>query len=98
MDEKKLIIVNCDYQFRDIVICALRYAIGRNTYIVDEICDWVESHPEIIDNRMCGVMMRDVEEQLTYYDRNGVNSITEIDYKRLKEFRDWLSTYFIKNI
>ena len=95
MSERNIMTINCDYQFRDVVISAFRYAVGRNTYIVDEICEWIEQHPEVLDNRMVNVMIRDVEEQLTWYEHSGVNSITEIDYKRLQNFRGWLATYYL---
>lgn len=84
--------INCDYQFQDMVICALRYAIGRNTYVVDEVCEWVENHPEILDDRVITVMKRDVSEQIMYYEAHGVNSIIEMDYKRLQTFYFWLDT------
>ena len=90
MNEKNPITINCDYQFRDIVICALRYALPRHTYIVDEICEWIEEHHQVLDDRMLIVMKRDVEEQLMYYDEIGVDAISEIDYKRIKKFYDWL--------
>lgn len=89
MDENK-VEIRLDYQFRDVVICALRYALPRHTYIVDEICEWVEKHSEILDDRMLIVMKRDVEEQLAYYDEHGVSVIDEIDYKRIRRFYDWL--------
>lgn len=82
--------IKLDGEFKDIIICALRYAATRNTYIVDTVCSWIESHPCVLDQRVINVMMKDVKTQLKHYERVGTNSITEIDYNRLKAFYQWL--------
>lgn len=82
--------IKIDYEFRDMIICALRYALPRHTYVVDEVCSWIEKHPTILDQRMINVMLKDVKEQLRFYNKNGVDSISEIDFKRLKSFYYWL--------
>lgn len=86
----KKVPIKLDGEFKDIVICALRYAVTRNTYIVDTVCSWIESHPYILDHRVIVVMMKDVKAQLKYYEKVGTNSITVIDYDRLKAFYQWL--------
>lgn len=86
----KKVPIKLDGEFKDVIICAVRYAIRRNTYIVDTVCSWVESHPYVLDQRMINVMMKDVKEQLKYYEHTGLNSITEIDYNRIKAFYQWL--------
>ena len=86
----KKVPIKLDGSFKDVVICALRYAITRNTYIVDTVCSWIEEHPNILDNRVINVMLKDVGAQLKYYENQGLNSITEIDYHRLNAFYQWL--------
>ena len=86
----KKVPIKLDGSFKDVVICALRYAITRNTYIVDTVCSWIEEHPYILDDRVINVMLKDVGGQLKYYEKQGLNSITEIDYNRLKAFYQWL--------
>ena len=86
----KKVPIKLDGEFKDVVICALRYAVTRNTYIVDTVCSWIEEHPHVLDQRMIGIMMKDVKAQLKYYEKVGTNSITVIDYDRLKAFYQWL--------
>ena len=44
--------IEINRDLRDIVISALRYAIGRKTYIVNETCEFIKKHPELIDERV----------------------------------------------
>lgn len=90
----KKVTIKLDGDFRDIIISALRYAIPRHTYIVDSTCSWIEANPHLLDERMVGIMKKDVKAQLKHYQHVGVDSITEIDYKRLREFYMWLEEVF----
>lgn len=73
-----------DYDLKDIVICALRYAIGRKTYVTSEISEYIMEHPELIDLRVRDVMLRDLEEIDNYYKKDA------IDYKVFDKLRKWL--------
>lgn len=86
----KKVPIKLDGEFKDIIISALRYAIPRHTYIVDSTCSWIEQHPYILDDRMIGIMQKDVASQLRYYMATGTDSVTEADYKRLRAFYQWL--------
>ena len=90
----KKVQIKLDGDFKDIVINALRYAIPRHTYIVDVTCSWIEAHPYLLDERMVGIMKQDVKKQLKHYQQVGTDSITEIDYNRLKAFYVWLEDIF----
>ena len=90
----KKVQIKLDGDFKDIIISALRYAIPRHTYIVDSTCSWIEANPHLLDQRIVGVMKQDVKKQLKHYQHVGVDSITEIDYKRLREFYMWLEEVF----
>lgn len=89
MENKEIIIIN-DYMFQDVIACALRYVIPRNTYVVSEICEWIEDHGDIISERILRVMERDVREQLKWYEDNGVDSLTQCDQVTLRNFHQWL--------
>lgn len=74
-----------DYDLKDIVISAFRYALGRKTYITLSTCDYIKEHSEIVDKRVKEVLLRDLEQLNLFYDnRNGT------DYKILIEFKYWL--------
>lgn len=90
----KKVMIKLDGNFKDIIISALRYAIPRHTYIVDVTCSWIEANPHLLDMRMVGIMKQDVKKQLKHYQHVGVDSITEVDYKRLREFYMWLEEVF----
>ena len=90
----KKVPIKLDGDFKDIIISALRYAIPRHTYIVDSTCSWIEAHPYLLDQRMIGIMKQDVKKQLKHYQNVGVDSITEVDYNRLKAFYMWLEDIF----
>ena len=86
----KKVQIKLDGDFKDIIISALRYALPRHTYIVDSTCSWIEANPHLLDQRLITLMMCDVKAQLKYYERVGTDSVTEIDYKRLRAFYEWL--------
>jgi hypothetical protein len=90
----KKVQIKLDGDFRDIIISALRYAIPRHTFIVDSTCSWIEAHPFLLDSRMVGIMKQDVKKQLRHYQNVGVDSVTEVDYNRLKAFYMWLEDIF----
>ena len=46
---------------KDIVCCSLRYALGRKTYITSLVSDYIIDHPELIDERVKNVMLKDIE-------------------------------------
>ena len=76
--------IEINYELKDMIISALRYAIGRKTYITAETCDYIRNHHELIDNRVKGVMLRDLKDLNMYYKE------TDIDYTAFKDFEKWL--------
>ena len=73
---------------KDIVCCSLRYALGRKTYITSLVSDYIIDHPELIDERVKDVMLKDIEEYLdcrdTYYKDD------ECDYQSWLRLKKWL--------
>lgn len=62
---KKIII---DNDFESILICAMRYAIGRQSYMPSIVAGYINMLlPELSDN-MLFVMQRDIEEAGSYGD------------------------------
>ena len=68
--------IQIDYDLKNVVICALRYAIGRKTYVTFEICEYIMKHPDLIDERVRVVMLRDLEDLGKYYEKNDVDYVT----------------------
>ena len=76
--------IKIDNDLKDMIISALRYAIGRKTYMVNETCEFIKKHPDLIDERVKKVMLRDLEDINRYY------TINDIDFIEFMKLVDWL--------
>lgn len=85
------IILDNDDTFKNIIISAFRYAIGRHTYILDETLEFIEEHPTLIDERVKYVMLRDIDNRLSEWDNHW-----EFDKERMIEFQKWLLELEVK--
>lgn len=84
--------------FKDICICALRYALPRHTYVVEEVCSFVKKHADdILDRRVIGVMLRDIKEQLDYYYFHVAEMVGKYDWQCdldcIKDLKEFLINY-----
>lgn len=76
------------YDFKNIVISALRYSLGRRTYITVETANFIKEHPEVVDKRTKGVMLRDLED---YFSRRGdFYKDDKCDYEAWLDLKKWL--------
>lgn len=50
------------------IICAERYALGRRTYIVQWNCEFIKNNLHLITNKDKQVMIRDIENPISYGD------------------------------
>lgn len=78
--------IEINYELQDIVLCALRYAIGRKTYVTSEVCEFIMQHSNLIDDRVKTIMLRDLEDLNEYY------KIDDIDYLQFDTLRKWLNS------
>lgn len=76
------------YELQDIFICALRYALYRHSYVVSEICNAIMSTPEIQNNRVTNVMLKDIKERLDNWDYSISNF--DIDMNVILKLQNWL--------
>lgn len=87
--------------FEDICICALRYALRRHTYVVQEVCEFIINNADIIiDDRVKGVMLRDIKGRLDefretekVYDVLTFNE--QLDYDTILNLEEFLINYEI---
>lgn len=77
--------IEIDRGLKDMIISALRYAIGRKTYITEETCSYIKNHPELIDERVKMVMLKDLEDIYRYYDEHD-----EVDLPDFLKLKKWL--------
>ena len=82
---KKDMIDPSDEFFQTILICALRYCMGRATYMPGLVTDWIMGHMGgRLSAKVLGVMKRDIDE--TPVERRGM----DCDQATWARFRAWL--------
>ena len=54
--------------YEHILISALRYALGRRTYIVELTCRYIERQLPMLSDRCKNLMIKDIESQSNYGD------------------------------
>lgn len=50
------------------LLCAERYALGRRTYVVQWTCEFIRNNLHLITNKDKQVMIRDIENPISYGD------------------------------
>lgn len=87
-----------DAEIGAIVICAVRYAIGRQSYMPGLVQDFIMRNPEVLTEHDRQVIIRDIEdadEITTYKSANGYMTIdrlgdTKIDRPGWLKLKEWL--------
>lgn len=73
-----------------ILICAVRYALGRMSYIVHEVCQYVTFARATLSKECINIIIRDIEEELERYHNLGHSLGMECDEKEWLQLRDLL--------
>ena len=78
--------------FGSVLICAVRYCLGRRTYMPDLVTRWIMGHCKGALNRnTISVMLRDIDEQRKMGERIGKNTLgDECDVRVWERFEAWL--------
>ena len=79
-------------ELKDMIISALRYSIGRKTYMVNETCEFIKKHKELIDERVKKVMLKDLESVVDYY------VMSDIEFIEFMKLVDWLKCLNVRRI
>ena len=56
-----------------ILICAVRYALGRQSYIVSVVAEYVACKRKELSECCVNILIRDIEESIDLYHRNGLS-------------------------
>ena len=76
------------YDFKNIVISALRYSLGRRTYITVETAEFIKKHPKVVDERTKKIMLKDLE---NYFSKRDVFYRDDrCDYETWLDLKEWL--------
>jgi hypothetical protein len=79
---------NCDTNGGIMVVSALRYALGRHTYVPGAVQDWISLHWDSLDSNTKVVIVRDVFEHLYDDSRPSAyrTSMTDYDLSTWEKF------------
>lgn len=96
--KKKQSKFNCDLNGSIMVMSALRYSLGRHTYVPGAVQDWISDNWDSLNSNTKVVIVRDVFEHM--YDENKPsscrNSMTDYDLSTWENFaiqRYWQLNY-----
>lgn len=67
-----------------ILICAVRYALGRMSYIVGEVCQYVAFKRKALSEQCINIIIRDIEEEMQRYHEAGHTLGMECDERTWK--------------
>lgn len=72
------------------LISAVRYALGRMSYIVGVTCEFVKTVKPRLSQECINIIIRDIEEELERYHRSGHLLGMECDERQWVKLRDFL--------
>lgn len=88
---------DCDVNGSIMVTCALRYALGRMTYVPGAVQDWIKTYWDSLDSNTKFVIVRDVFDHLYHeYKSNEEEYFNGYDLKEWERFaidRYWALSY-----
>ncbi len=85
-----------DYDFGNIMISALRYALTRKTYVSLETAEFIMNNEKYISERVCKVMIRDINRYLDDF-KQGIKVFDRCDYDTWVILNNWLYNLAKKN-
>lgn len=72
--------------FSELSMCAVRYALGRMTYVSWSVPHAIYKHKEYVTNNALHVMLRDIREYRNNYGKIGM----DFDDESWTDFETWL--------
>jgi hypothetical protein len=87
----------CDTNGSIMVTCALRYALGRMTYVPGAVQDWIKTYWDSLNSNTKFVIVRDIFDHLYHeYKSKQEKYFSEYDLKEWEKFaidRYWVLSY-----
>lgn len=71
--KEKMVAVDDHYEL--MLISAVRYALGRRTYIVAETARYVRGKLGMVQDATLMLMLRDIDERIAWSDRSGMSGL-----------------------
>lgn len=85
-----------EYDFDTLVVCAFRYALGRETYIVDDVAGIIESNVSNLSNQTLDCLRRDFERQHEYEEHVPRAFGADFDKKRWMKVEEAIKNEILK--
>jgi hypothetical protein len=79
----------------DLLICSVRYAVGRMTYIVDDVCNLIFAHYRECLEKDQAVLLSDLERELRLAREKGKLIGNEFTHKQWEEAHRFMHGVFI---
>lgn len=84
-----------------ILICAVRYALGRQSYIVGVVAEYVNCIKDKLSKECVNVISRDIQEEIEFYHKQGRTCGMECDERTWANLWESLQKHrineFLKN-
>lgn len=81
--------IEIDRDLKDIVISAVRYALGRRTTMPSATTEYIMTHSKLVDSRVKQVLLRDLEWYFHLWE-TGKQIDDKCDYETWYHFKKWL--------
>lgn len=75
-------------EFQDILISAFRYALGRQTYIVESVSNFLIKYKDFLTDNLKNIMIKDLKEALKNNKAGDTNIDVPLWEKLLKELTE----------
>lgn len=76
-----------------LLLCSVRYAMGRQSYIVGEICNLVEHYASALTEDQLELIKNDVSREIKNYEDRGEILGAMIDHKQWKSLVTFLESF-----
>lgn len=73
-----------------IIVYATRYALGRMSYSVGDVCKYITFYHKELSKNCLDILIRDIEEEIEYWHKMGRTCGMECDEKQWRELLELL--------
>jgi hypothetical protein len=73
-----------------IIVYATRYALGRITYAVSDVCRYIQYYIKELSENCIDILIRDIEDDIKYWNDMGRTCGMECDEKQWRELLELL--------
>lgn len=88
-------VITCTEDFYTVLICAVRYCLGRRTYMPGLVTGWIMAAAPELPRETALIMLRDIEDQRRMGERvklNGNSLGDPCDVQVWERFEAWLQS------